>query len=172
MVENVADDLADSLRGYDRSPEATASPHLWRGALPTDLAVGGHKVEYAPQPDGAVFCHHPPQPADGPALTRRKALQRKDRMDIRFMAGTTPVTLNRHWFTGAMLLQSATEGLGAASAASGHLLTSRWYSRGCAIAGHEVLVERTRPLLFAGARSGCVLVDGVQVASRKACRPA
>ena len=32
-------------------------------------------------------------------------------MDIRFMAGTTPVTLSRHWFTGAMLLQSATEKL-------------------------------------------------------------
>ncbi len=56
MVENVADDLADSLRGYDRSPEATASPHLWRGALPTDLAVGSHKVEVrSTQPDGAVF---------------------------------------------------------------------------------------------------------------------
>jgi hypothetical protein len=44
------------LRGYDRSPEATASPHLWRGALPTDLAVGSHKVEVrSTQPDGAVF---------------------------------------------------------------------------------------------------------------------
>ncbi len=30
-------------------------------------------------------------------------------MDIRFMAGTTPVTLSRHWFTGAMMLQSASE---------------------------------------------------------------
>ncbi|KAF1017330.1 MAG: 3',5'-cyclic adenosine monophosphate phosphodiesterase CpdA [Stenotrophomonas maltophilia] len=39
LVENVADDQAGSLRGYDRSPEATASPHLWRGALPTGLAV-------------------------------------------------------------------------------------------------------------------------------------
>lgn len=56
LVENVADDLATTLRGYDRSPEATASPHLWRGALPTALAVGEHRVEVrATQPDGAVF---------------------------------------------------------------------------------------------------------------------
>ncbi|GAB3048652.1 calcineurin-like phosphoesterase C-terminal domain-containing protein [Stenotrophomonas tumulicola] len=56
LVENVADDIATELRGYDRSPEATASPHLWRGALPTDLATGEHKVEVrATQPDGAVF---------------------------------------------------------------------------------------------------------------------
>jgi len=56
LVENVADDLAPALRGYDRSPEATASPHLWRGALPTDLSVGEHKVEVrATQPDGEVL---------------------------------------------------------------------------------------------------------------------
>ena len=45
LAENARDDEADALRGYDRSPEAEPSPHLWRGALPTDLAVGGHKVE-------------------------------------------------------------------------------------------------------------------------------
>jgi hypothetical protein len=45
LAENVADDDAGTLRGYDRSPEATPSPHLWRGALPTDLAVGEHRVE-------------------------------------------------------------------------------------------------------------------------------
>lgn len=45
LAENVADDQARMLRGYDRSPEATPSPHLWRGALPTDLAVGDHRVE-------------------------------------------------------------------------------------------------------------------------------
>ena len=56
QVENVADDLATALRGYDRSPEATPSPHLWRGALPTDLALGEHNVEVrATQPDGSVF---------------------------------------------------------------------------------------------------------------------
>ena len=44
-AENVADDLADGLRSYDRSPEAKPSPHLWRGALPTKLAVGEHQVE-------------------------------------------------------------------------------------------------------------------------------
>ena len=45
LAENARDDLAESLRGYDRSPEATPSTHLWRGALPTDLAVREHAVE-------------------------------------------------------------------------------------------------------------------------------
>ncbi|QGJ68191.1 hypothetical protein FDU21_24915 [Xanthomonas oryzae pv. oryzae] len=45
LAENVRDDAADALRGYDRSPEATPSTHLWRGALPTALAVGEHTVE-------------------------------------------------------------------------------------------------------------------------------
>jgi hypothetical protein len=44
-AENVRDDAADALRGYDRSPEATPSTHLWRGALPTKLAAGDHAVE-------------------------------------------------------------------------------------------------------------------------------
>ncbi|HIE5355330.1 TPA: calcineurin-like phosphoesterase C-terminal domain-containing protein [Stenotrophomonas maltophilia] len=56
LVENAADDLSSVLRGYDRSPEATASPHLWRGALPTHLAVGDHRIDVrSTQPDGAVF---------------------------------------------------------------------------------------------------------------------
>ena len=45
LLENVRDDLAEHLRGRDRSPEATPSTHLWRGALPTDRAVGTHTVE-------------------------------------------------------------------------------------------------------------------------------
>jgi hypothetical protein len=45
LVENVRDDLAEALRGYDRSPEAEPSPHLWRGTLATDLAAGEHRVE-------------------------------------------------------------------------------------------------------------------------------
>jgi hypothetical protein len=45
LAENVRDDEADVLRGYDRSPEATPSTHLWRGALATDLAAGSHRVE-------------------------------------------------------------------------------------------------------------------------------
>lgn len=44
-AENARDDAAPALRGHDRSPEATPSPHLWRGTLPTDLAVGEHDVE-------------------------------------------------------------------------------------------------------------------------------
>ena len=45
LAENARDDEAEALRGHDRSPEAEPSPHLWRGALPTSLAVGEHEVE-------------------------------------------------------------------------------------------------------------------------------
>lgn len=45
LAENMRDDLAGGLRGYDRSPEAEPSPHLWRGALPTKLEAGEHLVE-------------------------------------------------------------------------------------------------------------------------------
>jgi 3',5'-cyclic AMP phosphodiesterase CpdA len=45
MAENRRDDEATALRGYDRSPEAEASPHLWRGALPTKLAAGEHRID-------------------------------------------------------------------------------------------------------------------------------
>lgn len=44
-VENARDDLAEVLRGFDRSPEAEVSTHLWRGALPTTLADGEHRIE-------------------------------------------------------------------------------------------------------------------------------
>lgn len=43
-AENARDDQADALRGFDRSPEAEPSPHLWRGTLPTDLDAGEHTV--------------------------------------------------------------------------------------------------------------------------------
>jgi hypothetical protein len=45
LIENVRDDAAEALRGYDRSPEAEPSKHLWRGALPTGLVVGAHRIE-------------------------------------------------------------------------------------------------------------------------------
>ena len=45
LVENMRDDLAEALRGYDRSPEAEPSPHLWRAALPTKLQAGEHRIE-------------------------------------------------------------------------------------------------------------------------------
>lgn len=44
-IENTRDDLADRLRGFDRSPEPELSPHLWRGALDTRLPAGTHSVE-------------------------------------------------------------------------------------------------------------------------------
>lgn len=45
LAENRRDDEAEVLRGYDRSPEAKPSTHLWRGALPTDLSIGEHRIE-------------------------------------------------------------------------------------------------------------------------------
>ena len=45
LAENARDDAADALRGYDRSPEAEPSQHLWRGTPPTDLPAGEHAVE-------------------------------------------------------------------------------------------------------------------------------
>lgn len=49
LAENVRDDEAASLRGYDRSPEAQPGTHLWRGALPTNLDIGEHEVEVRAQ---------------------------------------------------------------------------------------------------------------------------
>lgn len=45
LAENARDDDTARLRGYDRSPEAEPSAHLWRGTLATDLAAGEHEVE-------------------------------------------------------------------------------------------------------------------------------
>lgn len=45
VAENIRDDEAAALRGYDRLPEATSSEHLWRGALPTHLDAGEHRVQ-------------------------------------------------------------------------------------------------------------------------------
>jgi len=45
MAENRRDDEADTLRGFDRSPEAEVSSHLWRGRLPTTLTAGEHRID-------------------------------------------------------------------------------------------------------------------------------
>ena len=45
LAENAIDDASEVLRGHDRSPEAEASTHLWRGTLPTKLDAGEHVVE-------------------------------------------------------------------------------------------------------------------------------
>lgn len=42
---NAADDAAEELRSQDRAVEAGVSTHLWRGALPTDLRLGKHRIE-------------------------------------------------------------------------------------------------------------------------------
>jgi hypothetical protein len=41
---NARDDQTALLQNYDRIPEATASTHLFRFALPTDLAEGEHLI--------------------------------------------------------------------------------------------------------------------------------
>jgi len=43
--QNLLDDAASELRGYDRLPEAESGTHLWRAALPTDLGPGEHLLE-------------------------------------------------------------------------------------------------------------------------------
>jgi hypothetical protein len=45
LALNAADDASTTLRSYDRYVEASVSTHLWRGTLPTDLALGEHRVE-------------------------------------------------------------------------------------------------------------------------------
>lgn len=45
LAINALDDLAERLRSFDRAVEAAPSTHLWRGALPTDLPVGEHRIE-------------------------------------------------------------------------------------------------------------------------------
>jgi hypothetical protein len=44
LRENALDDLSEALRGFDRTPEASPSAHLWRAALPTDLDPGEHRI--------------------------------------------------------------------------------------------------------------------------------
>lgn len=55
LMENMADDMANNLRGYDRSPEAVPSTHLWRAALPSKLAEGEHTVEVRTTLNGRQF---------------------------------------------------------------------------------------------------------------------
>jgi len=45
VAENMRDDEATALRGYDRLPGASPSTHLWRGTLPTKLDAGKHRVQ-------------------------------------------------------------------------------------------------------------------------------
>lgn len=45
LRENLLDDAAASLRGFDRTPEASIATHLWRAALPTHLESGEHRIE-------------------------------------------------------------------------------------------------------------------------------
>lgn len=42
---NIADARSDKLRSYDLASEALVSAHLWRGAVPTNLTPGKHRIE-------------------------------------------------------------------------------------------------------------------------------
>lgn len=44
LAINLADDAAAQLSGYDRTPQAVNSTHLWRAVLPTTLTAGDHQV--------------------------------------------------------------------------------------------------------------------------------
>jgi hypothetical protein len=44
LALNLQDDASPALTGYDRTPEATISSHLWRFSLPTNLALGEHRI--------------------------------------------------------------------------------------------------------------------------------
>jgi C terminal of Calcineurin-like phosphoesterase/N terminal of Calcineurin-like phosphoesterase/Calcineurin-like phosphoesterase len=46
---NLKDARAEKLPAYDLTPEAQVSSHLWRGSLPTDLALGEHRIEVRAQ---------------------------------------------------------------------------------------------------------------------------
>ncbi len=45
VAQNLIDDASETLRGFDRLPQAGNSTHLWRHPLPTDLAPGEHLIE-------------------------------------------------------------------------------------------------------------------------------
>jgi hypothetical protein len=45
LARNLADDSSEVLRGFDRAPQASGSGHLWRAPLPTDRALGVHRIE-------------------------------------------------------------------------------------------------------------------------------
>ena len=44
LAVNLRDNAAEVLSAYDRTPEATPSSHLWKAALPTNLATGIHRI--------------------------------------------------------------------------------------------------------------------------------
>ena len=45
LARNLADDAAQQLGSYDRTPEASVSRHLWRFWLPTHMPVGEYGIE-------------------------------------------------------------------------------------------------------------------------------
>lgn len=45
LALNLADRQADHLRSYDRAVVAKPSQHVWRANVPTDLAVGEHRID-------------------------------------------------------------------------------------------------------------------------------
>ena len=55
-AEFLAQDSSPRPSARTRLPDPVVSYHLWRGALPADLAIGTHLLELrATDPDGRVF---------------------------------------------------------------------------------------------------------------------
>ncbi|TAM55450.1 MAG: hypothetical protein EPN53_02895 [Acidobacteria bacterium] len=91
-------------------------------------------------------------------------------MRIEFTLGETPIEFRRDWFTGRaeLLVGGHVVPLQSPFDPRTHFsfaLTRIWRHR---IAGHEVVIEKTRPRLVAGFRSQVyrVLVDGEVAAER------
>ncbi len=55
LERNIADARSERLRSYDLTSEAMLSAHLWRGALPTNLPQGKHRIEVRAKLNGQWF---------------------------------------------------------------------------------------------------------------------
>jgi hypothetical protein len=85
-------------------------------------------------------------------------------MKMVFKAGETPVVFHRNWLTGKALLTTPTDAIELQSLSDistyfSVSLKKCWSSN---ISGHDVVIEKTRPLLLAGFRHQHykVFIDG------------
>ena len=92
-------------------------------------------------------------------------------MRIQFDVADTPAEFRRDWFTGRVELRVAGQNISLQSALNPttHFslsLTEVWRHH---VVGHEVVIEKVRPLLLAGLRPHAyrVLVDGQLVAEQR-----
>ena len=91
-------------------------------------------------------------------------------MQIQFHVGEVPVEFGRNCFTGRTVLRVAGQTVLLASPFNplNHFTLARKHEWRYQVDTHEVVVEKTRPLLMAGLRpqSYRVLVDGKVIAER------